>query len=93
MATLLSVHFQAPTAPKERRVFQHPQALARFQTETGWKRELAIRHRLSQQSDRTEKPAQPPHLDILPEERYCHLECLLKSKASESNCFRAPSIC
>ena len=24
---------------------------------------------------------------------YCHLECLLKSKASESNCFRAPSIC
>ena len=67
--------------------------MARFQTETGWKRELAIRHRLSQQSDRTEKPAQPPHLDILPEERYCHLECLLKSKASESNCFRAPSIC
>jgi hypothetical protein len=31
----------------------------------------------------------PAHLDILPEENYIHLECLLKSNESESNCFRA----
>ena len=33
------------------------------------------------------------HLDILPEQRYIRLECLLKSKTSASNCFKALWTC
>ena len=33
------------------------------------------------------------HLDILPDAKYLHLECLLKDNKNVSNCYRGPWTC
>jgi hypothetical protein len=54
---------------------------------------LAIVREVRQEMTPTEMPSQYPHLDILPERRYCHLECLLENKTNGLSYSKEHSIC